>query len=89
MGHSEHESSVPPDDREAGDEPRTMARAQAMVEAMWPRKPFNVWISNRGALRHVAIRFARGVWIEGSAMTWLAAFRQIDAQVDEIRKGKR
>lgn len=38
-------------------EPRVMARVQGLIEERWPRCPYNVWISDHGTLRHVAIRF--------------------------------
>ena len=61
-----------------------MARVQGMVESFWPKKPYNVWIA--GGLRHVAIRVARGVWLEGSSVTWQGAFRAIDQQIETLRK---
>jgi hypothetical protein len=67
--------------------PTTMAKVQALVSETYPRRPFTVWIDQKG--RHVAVRFLDGdrrrYIIEGVGTTWRGALEHIEDQ----RKARR
>jgi hypothetical protein len=66
-----------------------MAQVQALVEATYPGKPFNVWIAapSHPFRRHIAVKFGGETGtIEAYGATWLEALADIEVMRAELRR---